>query len=348
MLRAKAIDTTEAMPTQAELTDTGDDVAMTEPTLHTPFDLIALGEPLIEFNQRNPARPEFTRGFGGDTSNAAIAAARLGARVAYVSQVGDDAFGRDLLALWRTENVATDGVRVLAGADTGLYFVSHGPAGHEFSYRRAGSAAARMTPADLPLALLAHTRWLHVSGISLAISGSACDAALAAIHHARAAGARISFDLNYRARLWPPARALALARQVLADCDLFLPGVEEMHTLTGLTDTDAIIDWAHAQGARAVALKLGPAGCRISDGVQRSSVPGHPVTAVDATGAGDCFAGACLSQLARGKSLADAARLANVAAALSTQAFGAVNPLPGQADLAAAAGVIINGSKEQS
>ena len=331
------------MPAEAEVPGTGDDAAMPDPTPQTPFDLIALGEPLIEFNQRDPSRPEFSRGFGGDTSNAAIAAARLGARVAYVSQVGDDTFGRDLLALWHAERVATDGVRVLPGADTGLYFVSHGPTGHEFSYRRAGSAAARMTPADLPLALLARTRWLHVSGISLAISGSACDAALAAISHARAAGARISFDLNYRPRLWPPARALALARQVLADCDLFLPGMDEMHTLTGLSDADAIIDWAHAQGARAVALKLGPAGCRISDGAQRSSLPGHPVTAVDATGADDCFAGACLSQLARGRSLADAARLANVAAALSTQGFGAVNPLPRLADLAAA-GVVTSGS----
>ncbi|MDO9284328.1 MAG: sugar kinase, partial [Aquabacterium sp.] len=284
---------------------------MSEPALapihaavHTPdFDLIAFGEPLIEFNQRDPAAPAFIRGFGGDTSNAAIAAARLGARVAYVGQVGDDAFGRDLLALWSAEGVATEGVRTLADADTGLYFVSHGPAGHEFSYRRAGSAAARMTPADLPLALLARTRWLHVSGISLAISTSACDAVLAAIAVARSAGARISYDLNYRPRLWPPARALALTRQVLADCDLFLPGLDEIHTLTGLDDADAALDWAHAQGARAVALKLGPAGCRISDGQQRLSLPGHAVAALDATGAGDCFAGACLSQLARGATL---------------------------------------------
>lgn len=300
------------------------------------FDLIALGEPLIEFNQRDPASPVFSRGFGGDTSNAAIAAARLGARVAYVCQVGDDAFGHGLLALWQAEGVATDGVRLLSGADTGLYFVSHGPTGHQFSYRRAGSAAARMTPADLPLALLARTRWLHVSGISLAISSSACDAALAAIAQARAAGAKISFDLNYRPRLWPPARALALTRQALADCDLFLPSVDEVQLLTGLDRPDAVIDWAHGQGARRVALKLGPAGCRVSDGRQRETLPGHAVAAVDATGAGDCFAGACLSQLARGATLADAARLANVAAALSTRGFGAVDPLPRPADLAAA------------
>ena len=303
------------------------------------FDLIAIGEAMVEFNQRDPAAPLFQRGFGGDTSNAAIAARRLGARVAYVTQVGDDGFGRDLLALWQSEGVTTEGVRVLAGADTGLYFVTHGPAGantgHEFSYRRAGSAAARMTSGDLPRELLGRSQWLHASGISLAISASACDSVLEAMAIARAAGAKISFDLNFRPRLWPAARALAMTRQVLADCDLFFPSVDEIEALTGLHEPDDIIDWAHAQGARAVALKLGARGCRVSvgSGGKRATLPGHAVTPVDATGAGDCFAGACLSQLARGATLADAARVANVAAALSTQGFGAVGPLPRAAEL---------------
>ena len=306
----------------------------------THLDLLAIGEPLIEFNQRDPSQPNFTRGFGGDTSNAVIAAARLGARCGYICQVGDDAFGADLRALWQAEGVALDGVRSVAGAPTGLYFVSHGQhgpgSGHQFSYRRAGSAAASMAPADLPRALLARTRWLHASGISLAISASACDAVLEAITLARAAGARTSFDLNYRPRLWPAARALALTRQVLASCDLFLPSVDEVQALTGLADPESIIDWAHAQGARAVVLKLGPGGCRVSDGQTRTSLPGHPVQALDATGAGDCFAGACLAALAAGAPLTDAARQANLAAALSTQGYGAVGPLPTRAALRAA------------
>ena len=292
------------------------------------FDLLAIGEPLIEFNQRDPARPEYQFGFGGDTSNCVIAAARLGARVGYVTQVGDDTFGESLRALWKREGVATDGVRTVAGAPTGLYFVSHGAQGHQFSYRRAGSAASLMSPADLPRALLTSTRWLHVSGISLAISASACDAALEAIAIARAAGARISFDLNYRARLWPAARALALTRQVLQGCDLFLPSVDEIEHLTGIAQPAAIVEWAHAQGARAVVLKLGAQGCLVSEGSGTTALPGTPVTPVDATGAGDCFAGACLAQLARGARLLDAARVANVAAALSTEGFGAVEPLP--------------------
>src|SRR4051794_30164149 len=156
---------------------------------------------MVEFNQSRSTSPEtFLRGFGGDTSNMAIAAARLGRelspplRVAYVTRVGDDAFGRLLLELWHTEGVDTRGVEVDALAPTGVYFVTHGVAGHEFSYLRAGSAASRMHPAGLPHAMLRDTRLLHVSGISQAISLSACDAVLEAIATARDGGALVSFD----------------------------------------------------------------------------------------------------------------------------------------------------------
>ncbi len=292
------------------------------------LDVVAIGEPLIEFNQRDPARLEFQRGFGGDTSNAVIAAARLGARCAYITQVGDDSFGSALIELWQREGVALDGVRVVAGTPTGIYFVSHGTQGHEFAYRRAGSAASLMTPADLPRELIARAAWLHVSGISLAISASACDTALEAIEVARAVGARISFDVNHRPRLWSAARALELTCRVLPLCDLFLPSVDEIALLTGIEQPDAIIRWAHAQGARSVVLKLGAKGCIVSEGPARVSLPAWRVIPVDATGAGDCFAGALLSQLARGTTLVEAARAANIAAALSTQGFGAVEPLP--------------------
>lgn len=300
------------------------------------YDIVAIGEGLIEFNQRDPARPEFHRGYGGDTSNAVIAAARLGARCAYISQVGDDPFGHELLALWQREKVDTEGVRVVAGGQTGMYFVTHGEHGHQFSYRRAHSPAAQMTPGHLPRALLARTRWLHVSGISMAISPSACDTVLDAVALARAEGAQVSFDLNHRPRLWSGARALALARAVLRQCDLFLPSVDEIHALTGIGQPDEVIRWAHAQGAARVALKLGAQGCRVSDGQHCETLPAHPVQALDATGAGDCFAGACLAQLAHGVPLAQAARAANVAAALSTRGWGAVAPLPQPADMAAA------------
>ncbi len=305
---------------------------------HKILDLIAIGEPLIEFNQRDPARADFQMGCGGDTSNAVIAAARLGARCAYITQVGDDSFGTALLALWQREGVSIEGVRVLAGAPTGIYFVSHGASGHEFTYRRSGSAASLMTPADLSRELLGSAAQLHVSGISLAISQSACDTVFEAIRVARAAGTRISFDLNHRPRLWSAARALELTRAILPQCDLFLPSVDEIALLTGIEQPEAIIRWAHEQGARAVVLKLGAAGCIVSQGAALTRLAGYTVTPVDATGAGDCFAGAVLAQLARGTALVEAARVANVAAALSTLGFGAVEPLPLWAQVQAAIG----------
>ena len=141
------------------------------------FDIVALGEGMVEFNQTRPGEPQYLQGFGGDTSNAAIAAARAGARVAYLSRVGQDSFGRSLLDLWRREKVNVAGVEQDLEQPTGIYFVTHGPSGHEFSYRRTGSAASRMTLAWLAgLAaqqVLRDSSILHVSGISLALSDNA-------------------------------------------------------------------------------------------------------------------------------------------------------------------------------
>jgi 2-dehydro-3-deoxygluconokinase len=299
------------------------------------FDVLGLGEALIEFNQRDPAQPLYHRGFGGDTSNCAIAAARQGARCAYITQVGDDSFGAELLALWEREKVDTRAVRTVAGAPTGLYFVSHGPRGHEFTYRRHDSAATRMTRESLPRELLADAAWLHVSGISLAIGESARGAVFEAISVARAAGTRVSFDLNYRPRLWSKELALETTLRVLRECDLFFPSVDEVELLTGIGDPGEVIRWAHTHGARAVALKLGARGSIVSAGGAVHEVAPLRVDPVDATGAGDCFAGTTLARLCRGDDLATAARWGNVAAALSTRSFGAIDGLPSEADVAA-------------
>lgn len=292
------------------------------------FDVLAFGEPMIEFNQTRPGEPNYLQGFGGDTSNMIIAAARQGARAAYVTRLGDDAFGRMFLDLWRGEAVDTSGVAVDASAHTGVYFVTHDASGHVFSYLRAGSAASRTRPEDLPLDLIRAARFVQASGISMAISASASDAVLAAFDAARAAGAKVALDSNLRLKLWPLARARALISAAAAMADYFFPSIEDAQSLSGLKDAEAIVDWAHRLGAKAVLLKLGPDGALASDGAKRERIAGYKVKAVDATGAGDCFCGACLARLAAGDSLWQAARYANAAAALSTTGFGAVAPLP--------------------
>jgi 2-dehydro-3-deoxygluconokinase len=304
--------------------------------MEKPFDVVALGEAMVEFNQTTAGEPTYLQGFGGDTSNAVIAAARAGARTAYLSRVGDDWSGQRLMDLWRTEGVNTQAVEVAADAPTGLYFVTHGPNGHEFGYQRRGSAAARMTPAwfsGSPQSVIARARILHVSGISMAISQDACDTALAAMQAARRSGTRVSFDTNLRLKLWTLDKARAAIAQAAALCDWFLPSMDDAVHLSGHTDPAGVLDWAHALGAPTVVLKLGSDGCLVSQGGQKQHIPGHRVPLVDATGAGDCFCGNLLARLAAGDALVDAARYANAAAALAVQGFGAVAPLPRPAEV---------------
>ncbi|WP_343584524.1 sugar kinase [Herbaspirillum sp.] len=290
--------------------------------------ILAYGEAMVEFNQSISQPRNYLEGFGGDTSNFAIAAARQGADSAYISAIGDDHFGQNLLELWRAEQVATEHVSVVADGSTGIYFVTHDEAGHHFHYRRAGSAASRYTPQQLPLDSIAGARVLHLSGISLAISESACDSGLAAMAHARRHGVLTSLDTNLRLRLWPLERAREKMVEAFKLCDICLPSWEDVSMLTGLEDRDAIVDQLLAYGVKLVAFKLGSEGCYVATPDERRMVAPYPVQALDATGAGDCFGGAFVAELVAGHDPFSAARYANVAAALSTTGYGAVEPIP--------------------
>ncbi len=290
-------------------------------------DIISIGEPLFELNQPK-GEDIFRQGHGGDTSNCAIAAARQGASVAYVTSVGADQFGESFMKLWTDEGIDTSAVSRSPVAHTGLYFVTHAADGHIFSYMRAGSAASRMTPEQLPVAMIEGARILHASGISQAISSSAADAVFAAMRIARAAGVTVSYDTNLRLRLWPLDRARAVIHSAVALADIVRPGLDDARHLTGLTDPDKIVDFYLAMGAKIVALTLGEDGAIVATADRRERLPPIAVKLVDATGAGDMFDGAFLSEYLRTTDPFASARYANMAAALSTEGYGAVAPMP--------------------
>jgi 2-dehydro-3-deoxygluconokinase len=118
-------------------------------------------------------------------------------------------------------------------------------------------------------------------------------------------------------------------------CDWFLPSLDEAALLSGASDVGAILDWCHTSGAPLVALKMGADGVWVSSEKSRERIPGHRVDAIDATGAGDCFDGAFAARIVAGGEAGAAARYANAAAALATTGYGAVDPLPTHADVAA-------------
>jgi 2-dehydro-3-deoxygluconokinase len=301
-------------------------------------ELICLGEAMGEFNAARAKDSHFLFGHGGDTSNCAVAAARQGLSVAYASAVGDDMAGRSLLEMWQAEGVDTALVRIDPATPTGLYFVSHGPAGHSFSYRREGSAASLYGPADLPQGSLATARVIHASGISQAISASACDAVFEAFSLARDAGVLTSYDTNLRLKLWPLARARAIIMAACAMADIVLPGHDDAAALTGKSDPDAICDAFLSLGAKVVALTLGAEGSLVATPERRERLRSIPVKAIDATGAGDAYDGAFLAEFIRTGDAFVAGRYANVAAALSTEGYGAISAIPRRADVEARLG----------
>lgn len=296
-------------------------------------EIICLGEPMLEFNQQPTGL--YLSGHGGDTSNCAIAAARQGASVGYWTRLGADAFGDSFMQLWSDESVDCSRVERDGTAPTGIYFVTHGAEGHRFSYYRAGSAASRMTPAMLPDDYIAGAKILHLSGISQAISDSAAATVVRAIDIACEAGVQVSYDTNLRLSLWPVERARAVTHAAMARCRIALPGLDDALHLTGRDEPDAIVDFYLDLGAEIVALTLGASGTLVATPAERRRIAGRKVVPVDATAAGDTFDGAFLAEIAAGRDPFAAARYANAAAALSTQGFGAVAPMPRRPDVEA-------------
>ena len=293
--------------------------------------LVCIGEPMLEFSQQPDSGDEqrlYLEGYGGDTANAAVAAARQGVAVAYLTALGRDPAGDRFLDLWRREGVATSGVRLSAERPTAVYFVTHADTGHAFLYYRRDSAASAFGPSDVDESLVRGARILHASGISQAISASAADAVFHAIALARASGALVSYDTNFRPRLWPVARAAAVIHAAIAQADIALPSLDDATLLTGLNEPDAIADFYLRLGPKVVALKLGADGVLLATPERRVRIAAHPCHFVDATGAGDTFAGSFLARLILGDAPEAATRYATVAAALKCEGYGAVAPIP--------------------
>lgn len=296
------------------------------------LDIISFGEPLFEFsqlpNQKGPI--SYLSGFGGDMSNFAISAARQGAKVAIFTHIGADVFGDQFIQLWENEKVDTSWVVRHPTAPTGIYFISHDQRGHHFTFYRKGSAAALVQPSDVPTDALANAKLLHISAITHAISPNSSDAVFEAIQIAKNKHKLISFDTNLRLKLWPLARARAVIHETIHHVDFCMPSLDEAQLLTGLNEADEIADFYLNLGAKNVILKMGSEGAMLANSDQRIITKGHKVATVDATGAGDCFSGAFLSQVVQGKNLEDALSYANCAAALTTTGYGAVAPIPFQ------------------
>jgi 2-dehydro-3-deoxygluconokinase len=295
-------------------------------------EIVAIGEPMLEFNaEEEGALSEARRfivGWGGDTSNFCIAAGRAGARVGYLTRLGDDEFGESFLNLWRREGIDTSRIVRDPEAFTAAYFISRKGRQHHFTYFRRDSAASRMTPGFLPKDYIAGAKLLHVSGISQAISQSACDTVFAAIAAARTAGRLVSYDPNYRPKLWPLERARAVIHETCRQADLIFPSLDDARQLTSLAAAADIAQFYLELGPKVVVIKLGSNGALLATGEGLTTFPPYKVDSIDMSGAGDTFDGAFAAAYLAGRSVDSCMRFANAAAAITTTGLGCVTPVP--------------------
>lgn len=296
--------------------------------------VIALGEVLVELRTTQPLRTAdtFQLSYSGDALNAAAAAAAAGARTALFSVVGADELGDAILDRARELGVEVEHI-LRAPRSNGLYMFSADVVGdREFVYWRAGSAGSTLSPAHVEAAadLFASAAGLVVSGITMAISASAREAALAAMRMVAGAGGVVTYDPNVRPKLTGAddarvvfAAAAPLATVVTPSCPT------DARPLFDTDDPKLVAERCIDLGARAVAVTCGARDVLVADGSATRVVPVPPNPyPVDATGAGDVFAGTLTARLVVGDDLPDAVGLAAAAASLSVSGLGGTGHIP--------------------
>ncbi|MGY4688709.1 sugar kinase [Salibacterium sp. K-3] len=305
------------------------------------MDVVTIGETMALFtpDQKGLMRyaHSYSRKFGGAESNMAVGLSRLGHKAGWISRVGDDELGKAMLHFVRGEGVNTDHVTMDPEAPTGLYFKEFRKAGDiRVQYYRKGSAASRLSTADIDEDYMKQADYLHISGITPALSESCREMLPAAINTAKRHGAKVVFDPNLRRSLWSDEEARETLLDLASHADIILPGIAEGAFLFGTDDPHELGRLFLQQGAEEVVLKAGDTGTYYFNKNGSEFVPAFQVeTVVDPVGAGDGFAAGYLSGLLDGLSPVEAVRRGNAVGALVTQAEGDVEGLPERADVEA-------------
>ena len=308
------------------------------------FDLVTLGEALVQLNgqQTGPLRHvhSFEKHAAGSEFNVAVAATRLGLKTAWLGKVGNDEFGKFVLACARAESVDTSAVAYDDDAPTGLFLVQRGyPLGRSSSvYYRRGSAGSRMSPSDLRTEFVSSARMFHFSGISLAVSSVLKDACWAAVEAARAGGVKISFDVNFRHKLWDEDVAAAEVTQVLKVADVVFCGLHDAQVLFDARSVEEGVEILRSLGPDHAVMTMGSEGALMSVGDAEFSSPPVRVPVVDSTGAGDAFAAAVLVGLANGWSPEKYLSLASIVGASVCSVVGDYEGVPHLSELEDIAG----------
>lgn len=269
---------------------------------------------------------------GGAESNVAIGLSRLGIPASWISALGDDELGEVVLHRLRAEGVDTSSVRRISDRPTGLYLREEVAGRLRVYYYRSGSAAASLSPNAFDPRTLQGAAFLHLTGITGALSPECADFLPWAATTARDAGVRVSYDVNYRSRLWDPPAAQAATEALLPLVDVLFVGDEELGALWGW-ETEVALEQLSKAGPDEVVIKLGAQGCATLINGELLSSPGFPARLIDPIGAGDAFAAGYLAASLWGWAPEKRLRTANAMGAFCVQNLGDYEGLPSRREL---------------
>mgnify|MGYP001340589021 CR=1 FL=1 len=261
------------------------------------FDVFTLGETMIRFTPKGFIRledsTELELRVGGSESNVAVALSRLGMRTAWASRLPRNPLGELVARRLRSFGVDVSAVRWTDDARMGLYFIEPGaaPRSSRVFYDRANSAASTMTPEDFDWSILDQARHVHLTGITPALSPSALETTARCLQEARNRNRTVSFDVNFRARLWSAADARAALTPLIRDVDLLICPLADASTVFGIEGSpeETAARLGDLTRAPLIALTLGGGGALLWDRERYHRAEPFQVQAIDRVGAGDAF-----------------------------------------------------------
>jgi 2-dehydro-3-deoxygluconokinase len=301
-------------------------------------EVLTIGETMAVLTPSRPGRLASTRtlhlGVGGAESNVAISLVHLGVTAGWISALGRDELGDLVLNSVRGEGVDCSRV-TRSAAPTGLYLRDEAGNGQVRAfYYRGGSAASAMGPNQLDEDYVRSSRFLHLTGITLALSRSCEELVHAAARMARRCGVSVSLDVNYRGKLWTAQQARAAIDALLPHVDILFAGEDEAALLWPEAG-DAWLERMAAAGPAEVVLKRGAEGAVGWHAGHGFDAPGLPVTVRDTVGAGDAFAAGYLAASCWKLPVPQRLRYGNAMGAFTVSTWGDCENAPRREELEA-------------
>lgn len=293
------------------------------------YDVFTFGETMIRFSPPDHLRlvqaRELVLAVGGSESNVAAGLAYLGKKTAWFSCLPNNPLGAWVAAQIRSQGVDVSHVKWMDDTRLGLFFLEPGstPRATRVYYDRISSAASQMSPDDLPLEGLEASRWMHVCGITPAISESCCRTVSYALDFAQSKGIRTSFDVNYRALLWDHVTASKTLFPFCRDADVVFIALRDAVTLFAAPDQPAqAAQVLYREWGGKVIVSAGIDGIYSYDGQELFHQPAFSVHIVDRIGAGDAMVAGIICLLLEGADLPAALQFGAATAALKLTISG--------------------------